>query len=69
MRVTTTTDVSIKQVPPTVFLASVHEDVTIPEIATIARNEMEQAQIDEILIRSGVLTVNEVRRARGLVEI
>ena len=34
-----------------------------------ARNEMEQAQIDEILIRSGVLTVNEVRRARGLVEI
>jgi phage portal protein BeeE len=34
-----------------------------------ARNEMEQAQLDEILIRSGVMTVNEVRRARGLVEI
>ena len=33
-----------------------------------ARNEMEQAQIDEILIRSGVMTVNEVRRGRGLVE-
>jgi HK97 family phage portal protein len=31
-----------------------------------AHNEMEQAQIDEILLRSGVLTVNEVRRARGL---
>jgi effector-binding domain-containing protein len=42
MRVTTATDVSIKQVPPTVFLTSVHDDVTIPEIATIARNEMEQ---------------------------
>jgi hypothetical protein len=34
-----------------------------------ARNEMEQAQIDEILIRSGVMTVNEVRRGRGLVEL
>ena len=34
-----------------------------------ARNEMEQAQIDEILIRSGVMTVNEVRRGRGLAEI
>ena len=34
-----------------------------------ASDEMEQAQIDEILLRSGVLTVNEVRRARGLVEI
>jgi hypothetical protein len=34
-----------------------------------ARNEMEQAQIDEILIRSGVMTVNEVRRGRGLGEI
>jgi hypothetical protein len=30
---------------------------------------MEQAQIDEILLRSGVVTVNEVRRARGLAEI
>jgi hypothetical protein len=34
-----------------------------------ARDEMEQAQIDEILLRSGVVTVNEVRRARGLAEI
>jgi hypothetical protein len=33
------------------------------------QNEMEQAQIDEILLRSGVVTVNEVRRARGLAEI
>jgi HK97 family phage portal protein len=31
-----------------------------------ARNEMEQAQIDEILLRNGVLTVDEVRRMRGL---
>jgi phage portal protein BeeE len=34
-----------------------------------ARDEMEQAQIDEILLRNGVVTVNEVRRARGLAEI
>lgn len=34
-----------------------------------ARDEMQAAQIDEILLRSGVLTVNEVRRARGLAEI
>jgi phage portal protein BeeE len=34
-----------------------------------ARNEMEEAQIQEILLRSGVLTVNEVRRMRGLPEI
>jgi phage portal protein BeeE len=34
-----------------------------------ARNELEQAQIEEILLRSGVLTVNEVRRGRGLGEI
>jgi phage portal protein BeeE len=34
-----------------------------------ATDEMEQAQIDEILLRNGVLTVNEVRRARGLAEI
>ncbi len=34
-----------------------------------AEDEMEQAQIDEILLRSGVVTVNEVRRARGLAEI
>ena len=31
-----------------------------------ARNEMEEAQIHEILLRSGVLTVNEVRQMRGL---
>jgi hypothetical protein len=34
-----------------------------------AQDEMEQAQIDEILLRSGVVTVDEVRRARGLAEI
>jgi portal protein len=34
-----------------------------------AQDEMEQAQIDEILLRSGVVTVSEVRRARGLAEI
>jgi len=34
-----------------------------------ARNEMEEAQIQEILLRNGVLTVNEVRRMRGLPEI
>jgi hypothetical protein len=34
-----------------------------------AQDEMERAQIDEILLRSGVVTVNEVRRARGLAEI
>jgi len=34
-----------------------------------AQDEMEQAQIDEILLRNGVVTVNEVRRARGLAEI
>lgn len=31
-----------------------------------AKDEMQQAQIDEILLRSGVVTVEEVRRARGL---
>jgi HK97 family phage portal protein len=31
-----------------------------------ARNELEEAQIQEILLRNGVLTVNEVRRMRGL---
>ena len=34
-----------------------------------ATDEMQQAQIDEILLRNGVVTVNEVRRARGLAEI
>jgi phage portal protein BeeE len=31
-----------------------------------ARNEMEEAQIQEILLRNGVLSVDEVRRMRGL---
>ena len=34
-----------------------------------APNEMEQAQIQEILLRNGVMTVNEVRQLRGLPEI
>ncbi len=34
-----------------------------------APNEMEQVQIQEILLRNGVLTVNEVRRLRGLPEL
>ena len=34
-----------------------------------ARNEREEAEIQEILLRSGVLTVNEVRKLRGLAEI
>jgi len=34
-----------------------------------AADEMQQAQIDEILLRNGVVTVNEVRRARGLAEL
>jgi len=34
-----------------------------------ARNELEDAQIQEILLRNGVLSVNEVRRMRGLGEI
>ena len=32
-------------------------------------NELEQAQLQEILLRSGVLTVDEVRRMRGLPEL
>ena len=31
-----------------------------------ARNELEETQIQEILLRNGVVTVNEVRKARGL---
>ena len=31
-----------------------------------ARNEREEAEIQEILLRSGVLTVNEARKMRGL---
>jgi phage portal protein BeeE len=34
-----------------------------------AKNEMQQAQIEEILLRNSVLTVNEVRRMRGLGEL
>jgi hypothetical protein len=34
-----------------------------------AQDEMQQAQIDEILLRNGVVSVNEVRRARGMTEI
>jgi len=34
-----------------------------------ARDEREEAEIQEILLRSGVLTVNEVRRMRGLPEL
>lgn len=34
-----------------------------------ATDEMQQAQIDAILLQNGILTVNEVRRARGLSEI
>jgi phage portal protein BeeE len=33
-----------------------------------ATDEMQRAQIDEILLRNGVVTVNEVRRARGMAE-
>jgi capsid portal protein len=32
-------------------------------------NEMEEAQIQEILLRNGIVTVNEVRRMRGLPEL
>ena len=32
-------------------------------------NEMEEAQIQEILLRNGVLTINEVRRMRGLPDL
>ncbi|MBS1851328.1 MAG: phage portal protein [Acidobacteria bacterium] len=32
-------------------------------------NEMEEAQIQEILLRNGVVTINEVRRMRGLPEL
>lgn len=33
------------------------------------RNEKQEAEIHEILLRSGVMTVNEVRRVRGLPEL
>ncbi len=31
-----------------------------------SRNELEEAQLQEILLRNGILTVNEVRQMRGL---
>lgn len=34
--------VEIKEVPPTIFVVSSHDDVTIPEIPTISRNEVDQ---------------------------
>ena len=36
---------------------------------TDVADEMEEAQIQEILLRNGVMTVNEVRRMRGLPEL
>jgi capsid portal protein len=36
---------------------------------TEVRNEREEAEIHEILLRNGVMTVNEVRRLRGLPEL
>ncbi len=44
------------------------DDLEFVFIDVDARNEMEDAQIQEILLRNGVLTVNEVRRMRGLGE-
>jgi effector-binding domain-containing protein len=34
--------VAVKEVPPTIFVVSSHDDVTIPEIPTISRNEVDQ---------------------------
>ena len=42
------------------------QDLEFVFIDVDARDEMEQAQIDEILVRNGILTVDEVRRNRGL---
>jgi phage portal protein BeeE len=36
---------------------------------TDVANEMEEAQIQEILLRNGVMTINEIRRIRGLPEL
>lgn len=41
-------------------------DLEFAFIDVDAPNELEQAQLHEILLRSGVLTINEVRRLRGL---
>ena len=42
------------------------DDLEFVFVGIDATNEREQAEIDEILIRSGVLTVDEVRARRGL---
>jgi effector-binding domain-containing protein len=44
-----TDSVALKEVPPTTFVVSSHDDVTIPEIPAIARNEVDQliATIEE----------------------
>jgi phage portal protein BeeE len=42
------------------------DDLEFVFIDVDARNEMEEAQIQEILVRNGILTVNEVRQMRGL---
>jgi phage portal protein BeeE len=44
-------------------------DLEFAFIDVDAPNELEQAQLQEILIRSGIMTVNEVRRQRGLPEL
>lgn len=44
-------------------------DLEFAFIDVDAPNEREQAEIHEVLLRSGVLTVNEVRRMRGLPEL
>lgn len=43
-----------------------HEDLEFVFADVDAPNEMEQAQLHEVLLRSGVLTVDEVRAMRGL---
>jgi len=45
------------------------DDLEFVFIDADARNEREEAEIQEILLRNGVLTVNEVRKLRGLPEI
>lgn len=44
------------------------DDLEFVFIDADARNEREEAEIQEILLRNGVLTVNEVRKLRGLPE-
>jgi phage portal protein BeeE len=45
------------------------DDLEFTFIDAEVRNEREEAEIQEILLRNGVLTVNEVRRLRGLPEL